>query len=123
MLPRSFFPDFVCKISLWFIYLFFGLNATFFFNFIFKLYITVILIGGKLLYNIVLVLPYIDMNPPRVYMCSQIGKKHLLLIVDSKLCKVKHEKLKLEKLGSFSIIFNFMHKYGHNQCLGSACDR
>ena len=82
-----------------------------------------ILIGGKLLYNIVLVLPYIDMNPPRVYMCSQIGKKHLLLIVDSKLCKVKHEKLKLEKLGSFSIIFNFMHKYGHNQCLGSACDR
>ena len=24
-----------------------------------------------LLYNTVLVLPYIDMNPPRVYMCSQ----------------------------------------------------
>ena len=29
-----------------------------------------ILIGGQLLYNIVLVLPYIIMNPPRVYMCS-----------------------------------------------------
>ena len=26
--------------------------------------------GGYLLYNIVLVLSYIDMNPPRVYMCS-----------------------------------------------------
>ena len=30
-----------------------------------------VLIGGKLLYNIVLVLPYINMNPPRVYTCSQ----------------------------------------------------
>ena len=29
-----------------------------------------ILIGGYLLYNIVLVLPYINMNPPRVYTCS-----------------------------------------------------
>ena len=29
-----------------------------------------ILIRGELLYNIVLVLPYIDMNPPRVYLCS-----------------------------------------------------
>ena len=29
-----------------------------------------ILIGGQLLYNIVLVLPYINMNPPWVYMCS-----------------------------------------------------
>ena len=29
-----------------------------------------ILLGGLLLYNIVLVLPYTDMNPPRVYMCS-----------------------------------------------------
>ena len=29
-----------------------------------------ILIGGELLYNIVVVLPDIDMNPPRVYMCS-----------------------------------------------------
>ena len=29
-----------------------------------------ILIRGSLLYNIVLVLPYIDMNPPQVYMCS-----------------------------------------------------
>ena len=29
-----------------------------------------ILIGGYLLYNIVLVLPYIDMNPPWVYVCS-----------------------------------------------------
>ena len=29
-----------------------------------------ILIGGYLLYNIVVVLPYIDMNLPRVYMCS-----------------------------------------------------
>ena len=30
-----------------------------------------ILIGGQLLYNIVLVLPYINMNLPQVYMCSQ----------------------------------------------------
>ena len=29
-----------------------------------------ILIGGWLLYNIVLVLPYINMHPPRVYTCS-----------------------------------------------------
>ena len=29
-----------------------------------------ILIGGKLFYNIVVVLPYIDMNQPWVYMCS-----------------------------------------------------
>ena len=29
-----------------------------------------ILIGGQLLYNILLVLPYINMNPLRVYMCS-----------------------------------------------------
>ena len=29
-----------------------------------------ILIGGQLLYNIVLVLPYINMNPPHVYTCS-----------------------------------------------------
>ena len=29
-----------------------------------------IFIGGSLLYNIVLVLPYIYMNPPQVYMCS-----------------------------------------------------
>lgn len=45
-----------------------------------------------------------------------------MLIVDSKLQKAKHGKLKLEKLGSFSVIFNFLHKHGHNQCLGSACD-
>ena len=30
-----------------------------------------ILIGGWLLYNIVLVFPYINMNPPWVYTCSQ----------------------------------------------------
>ena len=29
-----------------------------------------IFIGGELLYNIVLVLPYINMNLPQVYMCS-----------------------------------------------------
>ena len=29
-----------------------------------------VLIGGELLYNIVLVLPYINMNPPQVYTCS-----------------------------------------------------
>lgn len=45
-----------------------------------------------------------------------------MLIVDSKLQKAKHGKLKLEKLGSFSIIFNFLHKHGLNQRLGSACD-
>ena len=26
--------------------------------------------GGRLIYDIVLVLPYIDMNPPRMYTCS-----------------------------------------------------
>ena len=36
---------------------------TFFFNFYFYFI---------LLYNTVLVLPYIDMDPPRLYMCSQI---------------------------------------------------
>ena len=39
--------------------------ALFFFNL--NLFI---LIRGSLLYNIVLVLPYINMNLPRVYMCS-----------------------------------------------------
>ena len=39
-------------------------------KFFFKLNL-LILIGGKLLYNIVLVLPYINMNPPQVYMFSQ----------------------------------------------------
>ena len=39
----------------------------FFFFFNLSLFI---LIGGSLLYNIVLVLPYINMNPPQVYMCS-----------------------------------------------------
>ena len=33
-------------------------------------FILLILIGGQLHYNIVLVLPYIDKNPPWVYMCS-----------------------------------------------------
>ena len=33
-------------------------------------FIFLILIRGYLLYNIVLVLPYINMNVPRVYMCS-----------------------------------------------------
>lgn len=53
---------------------------------------------------------------------SQIRQEASVLIVDSKLHKAKHGKLKLEKLGRFSIIFNFLHKHGHNQCLGSACD-
>ena len=39
----------------------------FFFCFLF-IYLFIYFI---LLYNTVLVLPYIDMNPPRVYMCSQ----------------------------------------------------
>ena len=38
------------------------LDTTFFFNFNFYFI---------LLYNTVLVLPYIDMNPPQVYMCFQ----------------------------------------------------
>ena len=41
----------------YFIYLFFNINIF-------------ILIGGWLLYNIVLVLPYINMNLPQVYTCS-----------------------------------------------------
>ena len=41
-------------------------TGTFFFNK--NLFI---LIGGKLLYRIVVVLPYIDMNLPQVYMCFQ----------------------------------------------------
>ena len=36
------------------------------FNFLINLFIS---IGGQLLYNIVVVLPYIDMNQPQVYMC------------------------------------------------------
>ena len=36
-----------------------------------------ILIGGELLYNIALVLPYINMNPPRVYTCSPSQTPHL----------------------------------------------
>ena len=46
------------------LFLFFSvLIISFFFNLF-------ILIGGYLLYNIVVVLPYIDMNQPWVYMCS-----------------------------------------------------
>lgn len=41
---------------------------------------------------------------------------------NSKSHQVKHGKLKLEKMESFSIIFDFLHKPGHNQCLGSACE-
>ena len=51
---RSFFEGFVGFVS----FFFFWMGLTFFFNFIFKLYI------------IVLVLPNIKMNPPQVYMCS-----------------------------------------------------
>ena len=40
-----------------------------FFFFFFNLNLF-ILFGGKLLYNIVLVLPHINMNPPRAYTCS-----------------------------------------------------
>ena len=47
----------------------------FFFNILIFIYLffefKFILIRGQLLYNIVLVLPYIIMNPPWVYMCSQ----------------------------------------------------
>ena len=42
---------------LYYLFLFFNMNLF-------------ILIGGQLLYNIVLVLPYINMNPPQVYTCS-----------------------------------------------------
>ena len=44
------------------IFFFFSISKKFWYKFI--------LIGGQLLYNIVLVLPYINMNPPRVYTCS-----------------------------------------------------
>lgn len=54
--------------------------------------------------------------------CSQTRQEASVLIVDSKLHEAKQGKFKLEKLGSSSIIFNFLHKHGHNQCLGSACD-
>ena len=43
-------------------------NKCFIFLYIFKF--KFILIGGWLLYNIVLVLPYINMNLPQVYTCS-----------------------------------------------------
>ena len=47
----------------------------FFFNILIFIYLffefKFILIRGQLLYNIVLVLPYIIMNPPRLYTCSQ----------------------------------------------------
>ena len=48
-----------CKYSPW------GWHIFYFFNYLINLFF-----GGQLLYNIVLVLPYIDMNLPRVYMCS-----------------------------------------------------
>ena len=44
-------------------------SGSFFFNLFFLLYFN----WRLLLYNIVLVLPYINMNPPRVYTCSQSG--------------------------------------------------
>ena len=44
-----------------------GMATHFSILFFFNLFI---LIGGELLYNIVVVLPYIDMNQPWVYMCS-----------------------------------------------------
>ena len=39
---------------------------------IFFYFLKFILIGGELLYNIVVVLPSIDMNQPRVYMCPHL---------------------------------------------------
>ena len=51
----SFFNWLVCFLSFYFLFIYFS----FLFNFIFSLY------------NTVLVLPYIDMNPPQVYMSSQ----------------------------------------------------
>ena len=56
---RIYINIFVIVISSFFIFLFYFLNIHLF-----------ILIGGELLYNIVLVLPYINMNPPWVYTCS-----------------------------------------------------
>ena len=44
----------------------FHVHSFFFFNYFFNFYFYCIL-----LYNTVLVLPYVDMNPPRVYMRSQ----------------------------------------------------
>ena len=56
---------------------------------IYRLFLNInlfILIGGKLLYNIVLVLPYINMNLPQIYTCSpswtpQVMKKRKFLRV------------------------------------------
>ena len=46
-------------------------SLNFFFLFAFLIFIYLfIFIGGYLLYNIVLVLPYINMNPSQVYTCS-----------------------------------------------------
>ena len=47
-----------------------GENFLFFFFFLLLNLNVFILTGGSLLYNIVLVLPYISMNPPQVYTCS-----------------------------------------------------
>ena len=47
--------------------LFFNINL--FIYFIIKIKYVFILIGGYLFYNIILVLPYIDLNPPWVYTC------------------------------------------------------
>ena len=58
MFLKVFFSG-MCALSQFFIYLFLFFNINLF-----------ILIAGWLLYNIILVLPYIDMNPPRVYTCS-----------------------------------------------------
>lgn len=34
----------------------------------------------------------------------------------------KTQKIKVRKAGEFSYHLQFLHRYGHNQCLGSACD-
>ena len=51
-----------------------GLDATIFVHFFFNFFLLFYFI---LLYNTVLVLSYIDMNPPRVYMSSQYLKSKL----------------------------------------------
>ena len=60
---------YICSIfmqdKLWFLYLWWVVAIT---GILFYLFLFIFFI---LLYNTVLVLPYIDMNPPRVYMSSQ----------------------------------------------------
>ena len=72
-----------------------------------------ILIGGWLLYNIVLVLPYINMNLPQVYKCSLSWPPSLLPphtiplgLLSAPAPSIQYHALKLEWILSFKPTFS-----------------